>query len=396
MKRRDFIKQSGLAAAGTLLVPSFLKNSFFESGGHKKLVIVQLSGGNDGLNTIVPYNNQLYYDARKQLALKENELVKLNETIAFNKALESLRPVWDQGLMTILNGVGYPNPDRSHFRSLDIWHTASDANEYLNSGWIGRYLDSDCPGCENAAAAIEVDDSLSLAMKGNRRSGFAVKDPALLQRVTKEPFFAGIAKSYIPAMLNEEHQGYLYKVLVDTASTADFLASKTKSVPSAGEYPDAAFAKQMKQVARFIRADLPASVYYVSLGGFDTHSNQRVRQDRLLKQWADGIRAFLRDMKDAGKLDDVLVMTFSEFGRRVSENASGGTDHGTANNLFLFGGGLQKKGVYNEMPSLQNLDNGDLLYSIDFKRVYATLLEKWLKVDHRKVLSRDFPLLDFV
>ncbi|TND08951.1 MAG: hypothetical protein FD123_1805 [Bacteroidetes bacterium] len=396
MKRRDFIKQSAFVTAGTLLVPSFLKNLGMEEPGDKKLVVVQLSGGNDGLNTIVPFENPVYHNSRTQLALKENEIIRINETLAFNKSLEALRPVWDQGYMSVLNGVGYPNPDRSHFRSLDIWHTASDANEYLNTGWIGRYLDSECPGCEKAWAAVEVDDSLSLAMKGKNKNGFAVKDTGLLYRNTKEPFFAGVTNAQKPDMLNEDNQGYLYKVMADTASGAEFIFEKTKTAVSKHEYPESAFAKQLKQVAQFIRSGINTRVYYVSLGGFDTHNNQRGRQDRLLKQWAEGIRAFMKDMKDAGQADNVLVMTFSEFGRRVSQNASGGTDHGTANNLFLFGGKLKKSGFLNDMPSLNNLDNGDLIYAQDFKNVYATLLEKWLGIDHQKVLNRKYNMLDFI
>jgi uncharacterized protein (DUF1501 family) len=394
MNRRDFLKTSSLAS-GAFFIPSFLKPFEFSAGSnsHKVLVVVQLSGGNDGLNTIVPFENDLYYNKRKSLALPKTDIIRLNDQLGMNPAMSALQELNDQGWMSVLNSVGYPNPDRSHFRSMDIWQSASASNEYLSTGWIGRYLDSNCTGCDSA---IEVDDTLSLAMKGHSRKGIAVKDPTRLYQATREPFFKGIADAVGPAMLNEDNLGYLYKTMIETCSSAEYINATSRTFDVKAEYPNSGFAKQLKMISKFIQSGLQTKVYYVSLGGFDTHVGQKGTQERLLKEWSEGMSAFLKDLKTGGKLDDTLVMTFSEFGRRVEQNASNGTDHGTANNLFLFGGKLSRKGIYNEAPDLYDLDEGDLKYKVDFRNVYATLLHKWLEVDDSTVLNGNFGQMDLV
>lgn len=398
MKRRDFLKNTALAS-GAFLIPSFLKPleslAFEAIDGYRNLVIIQLSGGNDGLNTVVPYGIDTYYQKRKTIAIPENSLIKLTDLQALNPNMAALREIYDQGWMSVLNSVGYPNPDRSHFRSMDIWQTGSNADEYLTTGWIGRYLDSNCQTCKDPYTAIEVDDTLSLALKGLSKKGIAVKDPAQLFKNTRDPFFKEVV-SQPSEHLNEDNLGYLYKTMIETYSSADYIQNTSKTYRSAAQYPQSAFASQLKTVARFINSGLKTRVYYVSLSGFDTHTGQLDQQGRLLKQYSEGIAAFLKELKSTGKLDDTLVFTFSEFGRRVEQNASNGTDHGTANNLFVFGGKLNKAGIFNDAPDLQNLENGDLKYQIDFREVYATVLDKWLNVSNSSVLNKSFAGLDFI
>lgn len=398
MKRRDFLKKSTLFS-GAFMIPAFLKPfeamSMAELSGFKNLVVIQLSGGNDGLNTIIPYGDDIYYQKRKTIAIPREKIIRLNDMQGLNPAMESLREIHDQGFMSVINSVGYPNPDRSHFRSMDIWQTASDSDKFLSTGWIGRYLDSNCQSCKFPYTAIEVDDTLSLAMKGLTKKGIAVQDGDKLYQTTREPFFKGLASDH-DASLNEDNLGYLYKTMTETYSSADYIRQTTKTYQTKATFPSNAFGNQLKTVAKFINSGLQTRIYYVSLSGFDTHVGQNQQQGRQLKTYADGVAAFIKNLKQTGKLDDTLVMTFSEFGRRVEQNASNGTDHGTANNVMLFGGKLKKPGVFNEAPDLQNLENGDLKYQVDFRDVYATLLDKWLNVDNGAILNKNFSGLGFI
>lgn len=398
MKRRDFLKHSSLAS-GAFLIPSFLKPlealGLNKLTGHKNLVIIQLSGGNDGINTIVPFGMDEYYRKRNSIAIPKNEIIKLNDLQGLNPNMAALQEIYDQGSMSIINSVGYPNPDRSHFRSMDIWQTASDSDQYLSTGWIGRYLDSNCSECKNPYAAVEVDDTLSLAMKGKNIKGIAVKDPAQLYRNTREPFFKDVITDN-KELLDEDNLGYLYKTMIETSSSAEYILNKSKTYKTVSSYPDDTFSNQLKTVAKFINSGLDTRVYYVSLSGFDTHTGQINQQGKLLKQYSEGVNAFIKDLKNSGNFDDTLLMTFSEFGRRVEQNASNGTDHGTANNILLFGGKLKQQGIINAAPDLQNLENGDLKYQVDFRQVYATVLDKWLDVNNAGVLNKKFSAMNFI
>lgn len=414
MRRRDFIKQSALTTAGTMLIPHFLKAFELNQLGAapvsgKTLVIVQLSGGNDGLNTVVPFRNDIYYRERPTLAIARDKVLAINDEIGFNPALESLKSLYDDGLVTIINNVGYPNPDRSHFRSMDIWQTASDANQYLQTGWVGRYLDANCAGVVSGQPhqnvgprAIEVDDTLSLALKGTDVNGLALLDPRKLYNQTRNGLVEKLAK--ISPADSHDNVGYLYKTLAETVSSADYVYDKSKSGAGSvsatkGVYPATELGNRLKTVSELIQSGVSTSVYYVSISGFDTHINQPGQQERLLRQYADAVKTFMGDMKASNRLNDVLLMTFSEFGRRVKQNASNGTDHGTANNVFLIGGGLPlgaQNRVFNETPNLTNLDEGDLKYTVDFRTIYATLLRNWLKTDDIAILGRKFEPLSFV
>jgi uncharacterized protein (DUF1501 family) len=363
-----------------------------------------LSGGNDGLNTIVPFRNDIYYRERPTLAIQPDKVLKLNDELGLNPALEALRPLYDNGQMTLINNVGYPNPDRSHFRSMDIWHTASDSNEYLNTGWVGRFLDAQCAGQPANRKgipyrALEVDDTLSLSMKGAEINGLALLDPKKLFNQTRGELVKGLSTE-VPADAGHGNVAYLYKTLAETVSSAEYVYGKAKNVKATHSYPNSELGNRLKTVSELIQAGVETSVYYISIGSFDTHINQPAQQGRLLKEYAEGVRAFMDDMKTANRTEDVLMMTFSEFGRRVKQNASNGTDHGTANNVLLFGGrgadGAHRSGVINPAPNLSDLDEGDLKYSIDFRSIYATLLRDWLKTDDVAILGRKFETLGFV
>lgn len=400
MQRREFLTRSAFTAASSLLVPQFLKA--FETNqrgqnalGSKKLVIVQLSGGNDGLNTVVPFRNDIYYRERPNIAIAANKVLKINDEIGFNPALEKLKNLYDNGLVTVINNVGYPNPDRSHFRSMDIWQTGSGADEYLSSGWIGRYLDAHCSGKSCLPhAALEIDDTLSLALKGQKANGLALQNPEKIYQQTQSQLVQEMTQNQ-PAT-NHENVSYLYKTLAQTTSSAAYVYNKSKVHKSRLLYPSSELGKSLKTIAELITSGIDTQVYYVSLSGFDTHIRQNDQQDRLLRQYADAMSVFVEDLKANGQLDDTLVMTFSEFGRRVKENASNGTDHGTANNLFLIGGPARTRPVFNEAPNLANLDNGDLKFQIDFRQIYATLLDNWLKTSSEAVLGQRFSTLALV
>ncbi|WP_242085670.1 DUF1501 domain-containing protein [Aestuariivivens sediminis] len=394
MNRRDFVKQSALASS-LWFVPNFVKA--FEhvaknTLGVKKLVIIQLSGGNDGLNTIVPYTNDVYYKKRPQISIARNNLIKINDELGFNINLAPLKNLFDQGYLTIINNVGYPNPNRSHFRSTDIWHTASDPKEYLNTGWLGRYIEL---FGKMPYAGIELDDSLSLIMKGEHINGIATKNPKILYGNTHTPYFKKILNYQTDDHLSEHNLGYLYKTMIEAKSSANYIYETSKTYKSKFSYPDNPFAGQLKTTAEFINSNLKTSVYYISMGGFDTHANQSNRQSRLLRTYSESIEVFIKELIENDTFKDTLILTFSEFGRRVKQNAASGTDHGAANNVFLIGENLKTQGFYNESPNLLRLDdNGDLIYTVDFRSIYATILDQWLNVKDSAILNRKFSKLD--
>ena len=396
MERRDFLKNSALASS-LLMVPSFVKafeNISYASFGFKKLVIIQLAGGNDGLNTIIPYNNDIYYRERPKLAIKKNNLIKATDELGFHNSMGGLKNLYDQGYLSIINSVGYPDPNRSHFRSTDIWQTASDSNEYLTAGWIGRYIDKHG---KMPHTGIEVDDSLSLIMKGEHINGIATKNARILFNNTQTPFFKKVIKQQQENHLSEHNLGYLYKTMIEANSSAKHIFQTSKTFKSNIEYPNNPFAKQLKTTATFINSHVNSKVYFVSMGGFDTHNSQNKRQEKLLDIYSNSIEVFVNDLKKNDTFKDTLILTFSEFGRRVKQNGSEGTDHGTANNVFIIGENLKKQGFYNNAPNLADLDtNGDLKYAVDFREIYATVLDKWLEVNSESILNKSFRTLDFI
>jgi uncharacterized protein (DUF1501 family) len=397
IKRRAFL-QAGSLATASLFLPKFLKA--FEAPsmvppGNKVLVVLQLSGGNDGLNTVIPVRNDIYYSSRPRLSIKKEQALLITDEAGLNPALPVLHELYNQGQLAILNGVGYPNPDRSHFRSMDIWHSASDSNEYLNTGWLGRYLDAQCSGCDKPTQALEIDDVLSLALKGHDVKGLALKDPRRLYNSSHEKYY----KDILAAHKFEEKEApvdYLYKTMSATINSADYIFQQSRLHPSKTSYPASELGQSMKTIASLILSDINTKVYYLSLGSFDTHVGQDNQQRRLFTEMNDAIKAFVSDLKSNNRFQDVMLMTFSEFGRRVAQNASGGTDHGTANNMFFISGGLKQGGLLNTLPDLGNLEEGDLKHTVDFRSVYATLLKNWLQTDDAKIIGEQFEYLNFI
>lgn len=396
MERRQFLKQSTLASS-LFFVPNFVKafeNLTTTSLGYKRLVIIQLAGGNDGLNTIIPFNNDVYYRNRPTIGIQKNKLIKVTDELGFHSSLLPLKKLYDQGHLTIINNVGYPNPNRSHFRSTDIWQTASRSDQYLQTGWIGRYLDAYGKQPYNA---IEIDDSLSLALKGQQINGIATKNPQVLFRTSQDPYFKNVLKHYQDEHLSEHNLGYLYKTMIAAESSAKYIFEKHKTASNSYEYPNNEFSNQLKTTSKLISSGIDTKVFYSSLGGFDTHAGQPNKQSRLLKIYAEGIEAFVSDLKQQGTFNDTLILTFSEFGRRVKQNAANGTDHGAASNVFIIGHQFKTPGFYNDMASLSDLDeNGDVKYTVDFRSIYATLLRNWLGVGDDTILNKTFSRLDFI
>jgi uncharacterized protein (DUF1501 family) len=397
LKRKEFLQIGSLATA-SFMVPKFLKA--FEKGqlvppGNKVLVVLQLSGGNDGLNTVIPVRNDLYYKARPKLGIDKSTALLLNDEVGIHPALSSFKDLYNDGSLGILNNVGYPNPDRSHFRSMDIWQSGSKSDEYVYTGWLGRYLDAQCSGCNKPTQALEIDDTLSLALKGEHAKGLAMKDPKRLYGTANEKFFKDMLADH-QDQPGEQPVDYLYKTMSETISSADYIFKQSRLHPTDATYPNSGLAQSLKTIASLIFSDINTKVYYVSLGSFDTHVNQAAQQQRLFTEMSDAVGAFVKDLQNKNRFQDVLLMTFSEFGRRVAQNASGGTDHGTANNMFFVSGGLKQKGVLNVMPDLAELNDGDLKHQVDFKQVYATVLNKWLATDDKKILGKQFDYLGFV
>ncbi|MBX2938853.1 MAG: DUF1501 domain-containing protein [Ferruginibacter sp.] len=396
IKRRTFL-QTGSLATASLLVPKFMKAFEPQQGlvppGNKTLVVIQFSGGNDGLNTVVPITNDLYFSNRPRIHIPATQAHKLTTDAGLHPALTIAKELYDNGELAIMNSVGYPNPDRSHFRSMDIWHSASESNEYFTTGWLGRYLDEQCKNCTTPTQALEVDDVLSLVLKGEQNKGLALRDPKGLYGVSSGNYFKSLHHAHVH---EEETVDYLYKTMSETISSAEYIYRQSQLHPSAAQYPSTKTGKSLKTIASLILSDINTRVYYVSLGSFDTHVNQENQQTKLFTELNDALSVFVKDLKQNRRFNDVMIMTFSEFGRRVKQNASNGTDHGTANNMFFISGGLKKKGILNPLPDLQDLNAGDLKHQVDFKTVYATMLRKWLNADDAAILKKKFQVHDFI
>lgn len=392
IKRREFLKISSLATA-SMLMPNFLKAMTLDEAlnpGQKILVVLQFTGGNDGLNTIIPAKNDIYFRERKTLAIQDS--IPLTDEAGINPSLSYFKELFDSGELSVMNNVGYPNPDKSHFRSMDIWQSASRSDQFLETGWLGRFLDEECYRCDHPTQALEVDDMLSLALKGEHNKAFAFKDPKRLYQTSQEKYF----KSLYDHHHDDETVSYLYQTLGSTINNADYIFEKSKARKTEQTYPNSQLGKDFKTVASLIKSDINTQVYYLSIGSFDTHVNQNDRQKKLFNDINEAVKSFVTDMKSNGLFKNILLMTFSEFGRRVAQNASNGTDHGTANQMFFISGNLKKKGLLNTLPDLQNLNEGDLIYKEDFRKVYATILKNWLKADSSKVLGWKDGIYDFV
>jgi uncharacterized protein (DUF1501 family) len=432
--RRQFLRTSALGAAATWTLPVFLEKTFFALDAmaanaltqtatgkdNTILVVLQLAGGNDGLNTVVPFADDAYHRARPKLGLAPDKILKLDSYIGLNGKLAGLKALHDDGHLALVQGVGYPNPNRSHFRATEIWQTASDANQFASDGWLGRYFDSCCSGAE-PTVGVAVGDQAPQAFSAKTPTGITLSRPeqfrwraspnADRKALTDEEVFyrqlIGDAEEAAPVegnsiaalpgktQTNSSTEDFLRRTALDAQISSDKILAIARKYKSNMPYPPTQLGASFNLVARMIGGGLPTRVYYASLGGFDTHAGQVNSHERLMGTLNDAIAAFVADLKQQGNFERVLLMTFSEFGRRVAENANGGTDHGAAAPMFLIGGGV-KPGLLGKHPSLTNLDNGDLRFGTDFRSVYASVLEQWLRAPSQLVLGKKFATLPIV
>ncbi|HLI28063.1 MAG TPA: DUF1501 domain-containing protein [Chloroflexota bacterium] len=411
LTRREFLRRGLILVTASAAAPAFLVKAAAHaqvpsadprSRSRNVLVVVQLSGGNDGLNTVIPYRDPLYRELRPRLAVPEAEALPLDAELALHPALGPLKERFDAGQLAIVAGVGYPNPDRSHFRAMDIWQTA-EPEAYAETGWLGRYLAGCACGGGEQAAALSLTPTLPRALW--TESVFVPSLTSLAAyRFQSDPRYPADRAARLRALQALDattealrpYAQFLGQQSLNALASAEAVQRVAGSWQTPIEYPENnPLAVALKAVGQLIGGDYGLRVAYVQLGGFDTHANQQATHQRLLEQLGGALDAFQRDLEAMGKADQVVTMTFSEFGRRVRENGSGGTDHGTAEPLFILGTRV-RGGLYGRQPPLDDLDSGDLRFQVDFRAVYATLLDRWLGSDPVAVLGRSYAPLDFV
>jgi uncharacterized protein (DUF1501 family) len=384
---------------------------------NRVLVVIQLSGGNDGLNTVIPYADDAYYRVRPAIGIPRNQVLTLSgaQDVGLHPRLAEMMGLYDEGACAVVQGVGYPNPNRSHFKSMDIWQTADTSG--TGDGWIGRYFDAQCCGygkgesgtAESAPSkpgaidpsgmpGIAVGREAPLAMLGQKVKPIAFENENLFRWIGEDvhdslpdPYSRITRRGVVEGTPAESNASFLMRTALDAQVSSETIRQAVNQ-QSLVQYPNSGLARQLAMVASMIRAGLPTRVYYVSHGGFDTHAGQGGplgNHANLLGQFAQAVNAFYRDLQAQGNDSRVLTMSFSEFGRRVAQNASAGTDHGTAAPMYLFGP-MIKPGVHGRHPSLTDLDNGDLKFHTDFRSVYADILENWMQADSKAVLEATF------
>lgn len=377
MNRRNFLTLTGTFTGGALLLPDFLHAFGSQPNlviGEQCLVFIQLNGGNDGLNTFIPFEDPLYYDYRSKIALNKNDIISRNEGMAFHPALKDFATMQQNGDLAIIQNVGYPEPNRSHFRSQEIWQTASASNQYVSNGWLGRYLDLQCNEHE-PTAGVNFDSIDNLSLKGNEPNSITVKDPNRFKMRTN---------SDDTVKLSENPQlDFVRKIANSVSEGSDDIQKALAKSTSEITYPKTALGKNLEWIARLIKGNLNSKVYYTSQSGYDTHDNQINIHRRNLTELNDAIYSFYTELKKANLLQNVTLIVFSEFGRRVKDNGNG-TDHGTAAPMFIIGGNNKGK-IIGRNPNLADLDNGDLKYEIDFRSVYASLLQSKMNFDYTKI-----------
>ncbi|MGD1084742.1 MAG: DUF1501 domain-containing protein [Verrucomicrobiota bacterium] len=433
--RREFLRTGILGGALTWTVPAFLANTFSALQAQTAdsatqtatgkdstiLVILQLAGGNDGLNTVVPYSSDFYHKARPRIGVDPKTVLKINDQIGLHPGLAGLKDLYDGGHLSIVQGIGYPNPNRSHFRSTEIWQTASDADKFENYGWIGRYFDNACRGAD-PTIGVSIGRQMPQSFSAVNPTGVSLDNPQSYRynagggRGAAGEMSAD-EKSYRELNRPEEmensgatigavsgptlHRGsaidFLERTALDAQVSSDKILAITRQVQNKATYPAGQLANSLKLVANLIGGGLSTRIFYLSQGGYDTHTNQIAQHQRLLQELGDSLKAFVADLKEMGAFDRVLLMTFSEFGRRVGENANGGTDHGAAAPMFVVGPKV-KAGLHGRYPSLAppDLVNGDIAYNVDFRSVYSGVLEEWLRTKSEPILGRRFEPLALV
>ena len=426
-----------LGAAASWTLPVFLEKTFFALDAMAAdaltqiatgkdgtiLVVLQMAGGNDGLNMVVPYADDIYYRSRPKLGLPADKVLKLNSYAGLNGKLTGLKALFDEGHLSVVQGVGYPNPNRSHFRSTEIWQTASDADRNESEGWLGRYFDNCCAGAD-PTVGVAIGEEMPQAFAAKTPTGITFSQPEQFRwrpsekvegrMSAEESFFRqlngsaggeetllaaseGASIGAIPGKSKTDLStiDFLQRTALDAQLSSDKILAIARKYKSNVPYPQGRLAASLSMIARMIAGGLPTRVYYASQGGFDTHAGQVNAHERLMGELNDALSAFATDLKQQGNFDRVLLITFSEFGRRLVENANGGTDHGAAAPMFIVGGTV-KPGLFGKYPSLSDLDYGDLKFNTDFRSVYGTVLDKWLRAPSQVVLGRKFPALPII
>ena len=414
LTRRAMIKDGLLAVSAGMIMPSVFSRAvrassnaahegsrWAQAAQGKTLIVVQMAGGNDGLNTIIPYTDGAYYQARPTLAIHQADALILNDRLGMHPALKSLQPLWQQNKLAIVEGVGYPNPNLSHFAAMDIWQTL-DLSGQGATGWLGKYVAGLVDKDGHPFQSLAVGTALPTALSALNADVPVVADPTTY-RLQPDPAMKrtgdlSLTDARVQTLLklyNTYPNSAPYAALLDATAQNAVQGSKTLDTVTsqytpAVTYPTSNFAKGLQVLAEVIVQGLGLRVGYVTLGGFDTHGVQADTHAKLLTDLADGLAAFYADLTAHNAADNVVVMTWSEFGRRVEENASQGTDHGTAAPLFVLGNAVQG-GVYGEPPDVSKLDNyGNLIYTTDFRSVYATVLDRWLGAPSSAVLGGSF------
>ena len=366
------------------------------------LVVIQLTGGNDYLNTVVPYGDSLYYDYRPNVGIPQDQVLPINDRFGFNPALTPIKEMYDQGKVAIINGVGYPNPNRSHFRSMDIWHTC-EPDKVGSEGWLGRVIRDLDPRAENVLTGVNFGRGLprALALPGVPVASVAVLETyGVLTGITAEPERSEaldvFARMYSPTLGSGAVMEYLGQTGLDALKGADILKTAPQKYHSNVEYANTPIGRNLQGIAKVLLADLGTRIFYTQHGGYDTHANQGPVHPKLWTELSQGVTDFYADLKEHGAADQVLMFVFTEFGRRARDNGSG-TDHGSGG-LALAIGDPVKGGMYSQYPSLKEGDllEGDLHFNIDYRGVYGTMVEKWLGLDPVPVVGGNFEQLDFV
>lgn len=430
--RREFLRRTVLGSSLAWTVPAFLSDTFGALQAEAAdaatqtvtgkdatiLVVLQMAGGNDGINTVVPYANDFYHKARPRIGLKPEDVLKLNDNVGLHGAMKGFKELYDAGRLSVIQGVGYPNPNRSHFRSTEIWQTASDSKVIAKDGWIGRYFDNACSGADPTVGVV-IGSQLPEAFFAREPKGVVLNNPQNYRfraSGATEESYKKLNETEMTASPPEDNSGgsiallpagmpmtggravdFISRTALDAQHSSDEIRAIAAKVQNTATYPSSRLANELKLVAQLIGGGLPTRIYYVSQGGYDTHTNQTGTQQRLLGDLAESVKAFTDDLQGQGNLGRVLIMTFSEFGRRVSENANGGTDHGAAAPMFVVGERV-KAGLLGKYPSLAPADlyQGDIKFNVDFRSVYAAVLENWLKTRSAPILGRQFTPLPVV
>lgn len=400
--RRSLLSRGALLVASGLVAPSFIARTALalgqsNSSSKRVLVVVQLSGGNDGLNTLVPFAEPEYYRLRPTLNVPASEVLPLTDRLGLHPELAAFKSMYDQGNLAIVQGVGYPNPSRSHFRSMDIWHSARP-DSFDRSGWLGRYLDACQCSMDQAVPAISVGDQLNTMFWTDATLVPAVANIGAFTFRTETNYrndrqvqLQTLQNIYSQAGNWPQYETLIRKATLKALAGSDQLQAAAAAYRSPVQYPPGnPLSNQLQMVAQVIAGDVGARLFSVQIGGFDTHSEQHGTHENLLGQVASAIAAFQQDLAAQNRLEDVVLVTFSEFGRRPLENGSLGTDHGTAEPMFIVGGRV-KGGLYGTYPSLIDLDeNGDLRFTSDFRSVYAGILHDHMGIDPAPVLAGQF------